>query len=114
MRAGNNLRRHIGLIGNFDGDIDRNRAGLRIKQQRKAHHTHQHQHGRANESVPGTTTHGFHAFALGQPAGSLGASHRLGFVFFAGPTEIEKCHGIRALLESAAPPLRQSGRPLVQ
>jgi hypothetical protein len=36
--------------------------------------------------------HGFHAFALGQAAGALGSGHGLGFVFFARPTEIEKCH----------------------
>ena len=85
------------LVGNDDGCVDRNRAGLGVEQQRKPHHRNAHQHHGAQQAVARPATHGFNAFlvasggrvVLAGPAAGRGCRLRLRLAALA---ELEKCH----------------------
>ena len=91
--AGHHQGGDLVAVGDFDGDVHRNRPGLRVKQQRKADNAHQHQHGRADQPVAGAPPHHVDAFGLGC-ACALGRPLGRRLLTLTGPAKLEKCHGV--------------------
>ena len=79
-------------VGNLNRNINGNRPGLGVEQQREAHHADQHQYRRADQPMARTTAHDVDAFHLGSAGTRYGLVRSL---FFAEPRELEKCHEVQ-------------------